>query len=187
MDNKEKSEVMSYDEKFLKTRSILITGEISEEASMRFAKQILTLENESKDPIYVFIDSPGGDVNAGYAIYDMIRFVDCEVFIVGMGLVASAAALILLSVDKDHRVGFANSEYLIHQPSSKMQGVASDINIHVKQIEKLKKKINEAIAEATGKAFEQVAQDTERDYWLDSAEAVEYGLISRIVNKRSEL
>ncbi|MGP1418269.1 MAG: ATP-dependent Clp protease proteolytic subunit [Sphaerochaetaceae bacterium] len=175
------------EDRFLKTRNIMICGEISEETSERVGKQLLVLEAESNEMVRVFIDSPGGDVNAGYAIFDMIRFVKCPVTIVGMGLVASAAALILLAVDKQMRVGFPDSSYLIHQPSSQMKGVATDISIHAEQLEKLREKINGEISRQTGKDIEQVRKDTDRDHWLDSLQAVEYGLISRIVRNRSEL
>lgn len=175
------------EDRFLKTRNIMICGEISEETSERVGKQLLVLEAESNEMVRVFIDSPGGDVNAGYAIFDMIRFVKCPVTIVGMGLVASAAALILLAVDKQMRVGFSDSSYLIHQPSSQMKGVATDISIHAEQLEKLREKINGEISRQTGKDIEQVRKDTDRDHWLDSLQAVEYGLISRIVRNRSEL
>lgn len=187
MEDEKKPVDASMDDKLIKTRSIMICGEISEEVSERVGKQLLILESQGSDPVRIFIDSPGGDVNAGYAIFDMIRFVDCPVTIIGMGLVASAAALILIAVDKEHRVGLPNSSYLIHQPSSKMKGVATDINIHAEQLEKLRKKINEEIAKQTGKDVGQVEKDTDRDHWLDSQQAMEYGLISRIVEKRSDL
>lgn len=177
----------SLDDKFLKTRNIMLCGEVCEEMSERVAKQLLLLESEGSGPVTVFIDSPGGDVNAGYAIFDMIRFVSCPVTIVGMGLVASAAALILLAVDKERRVGLPNSSYLIHQPSSQMRGVASDISIHAEQLEKLRAKIDAEIARQTGRSLEQVAKDTDRDHWLDSQEALSYGLISKIVSGRDEL
>jgi ATP-dependent Clp protease, protease subunit len=186
-DKDKKPEEPGLDDKFLKTRSIMLCGEVCEQMSERIAKQLLILESQSSEPVRIFIDSPGGDVNAGYAIFDMIRFVSCPVTIVGMGLVASAAALILLAVDKEHRVGLPNSSYLIHQPSSQMRGVATDINIHAEQLEKLRRKINEEIAAQTGKTVEQVAMDTDRDHWLSSDEAVEYGLISRTVKSRTDL
>lgn len=182
-----KAESTGLDEKLIKTRSIMICGEISEETSERVAKQLLILEAEGDGPVTVFLDSPGGDVNAGYAIFDMLRFVSCPVTMVGMGLVASAAALILLAADKEHRVGLPGSEYLIHQPSSQMRGVASDIEIHARQLEKLKEKINAEIAAQTGRSIEDVRRDTDRDCWMDSAQAVEYGLISKVVKNRSEL
>lgn len=182
-----KSEQPPLLDKMLKTRTILISGEINKELAERVVRQLLILEQESDDPIKVFIDSPGGDADAGYAIFDTIRFVTPEVTIVGIGLVASAGALILLAADREHRLAFPNSHYLIHQPLSGMRGVATEIEIHAREIEKMRHRINTLIAEETGKPFEQVEKDTDRDYWMGAAEAIEYGLVSRIVTHRSEL
>ena len=174
-------------EKILKTRPILLSGEINKESADKFIKDLLVLESESKDPVKVFINSPGGDVDAGFAIYDMVRFVSCPVIMVGMGLIASAASLILLAVPAERRVGLPNSSYLIHQPLSEMKGNATDIEIHALQLEKVKEKLNRIISEATGTALETVASDTDRDHWLDADQALAYGVISRIVKSREEL
>jgi ATP-dependent Clp protease protease subunit len=174
-------------DKFLKTRTILLSGEVNKPLAERVIRQLLLLEAESSDPIKVMIDSPGGDVNAGYAIFDMIRFVGAPVYTVGMGLVASAGALILLAAPKERRIGLPNSQYLIHQPLSGMRGVATEIEIHAKEMEKLRIKLNQLIADETGQKMEQVEKDTDRDYWLDAPEAVQYGLISRVAAKRADL
>lgn len=174
-------------EKFLKTRQILLSGEINKELAEKVVRQILVLEADNDNPIYIYIDSPGGDVHAGFAIFDMIRFVKCPVYLIGMGLIASAAALILLAVDKDHRLALPNSQYLIHQPMSGMKGVATDIEIHAQEMAKTRDKLNKIISDATGTPLEQVAKDTDRDYWLNSEEAKSYGLVSKIINTRKEL
>ena len=175
-------------EKFIKTRQIILSGEINKDLAEKIVRQLLVLEaDDAEKPVYIYIDSPGGDVDAGFAIFDIIRFVSCPVFLIGMGLIASAAALILLAVDKEHRLALPNSRYLIHQPSSGMRGVATDIEIHAKEMERTKAVLNKIISEQTGKSFEQVCADTNRDYWLNSSEAVEYGLVSKIVNSRKEL
>ncbi|MBQ1949087.1 MAG: ATP-dependent Clp protease proteolytic subunit [Treponema sp.] len=175
-------------EKFMKTRQIILSGEINKDLAEKIVRQLLVLESDdSQKTIYMYIDSPGGDVDAGFAIFDMIRFIKAPVVLVGMGLIASAAALILLAVDKKNRVALPNSRYLIHQPSSGMKGVATDIEIHAKEMEKTKAILNQIIADQTGKSVEQVAKDTERDYWLDAKEAIEYGLVSKIVTKREDL
>lgn len=174
-------------EKLLKTRSILLSGEINKDSADKLIKDLLVLESESNEPVKLYINSPGGDVDAGYAIYDMIRFVKCPVIIIGMGLVASAAALVLLAVPAERRVGLPNSSYLIHQPLSQMRGNATEIEIHALQLEKIKAKINKVISEATGRSLEQVAKDTDRDHWLNAQEALEYGLISKTVTSREEL
>ena len=187
IDAKQVQENMGQYDKLLRTRSLLLTGEINKEMADKLIKDLLVLEAESQEPVKLDINSPGGDVDSGFAIYDMIRFVSCPVTIIGMGLVASAAALVLLAVPLERRIGLPNSSYLIHQPLSEMKGNATDIEIHAMQLEKIKAKINRMIAEATGKSLEKVAHDTDRDYWLDADDAVKYGLISRIVTKRSVL
>ena len=178
-------EMMS--ERFLKTRTILLTGEVDKDLSEKVIRHLLLLESISTDPITILIDSPGGDVYAGFSIFDMIRFIKAPVHIVGMGLVASAAALILLAVPKERRHGLPNSSYLIHQPLSGIQGVATEIEIHARELEKTKERLNEIIAEATGQSMERVSRDTDRDYWMNAKEASTYGLIENIVNKREDL
>ncbi len=174
-------------EKLLKTRSILLSGEINKESADEIIKQLLVLEGESDDPIKLYINSPGGDVDAGYAIFDMVRFITAPVTMVGMGLVASAAVLVLLAVPAERRVALPNSTYLIHQPMSGMRGVATDIEIHAQYLERLRAKLDSLIASETGKSVEEVANDTDRDHWLTSDEALHYGLVSRIVTERSAL
>ena len=174
-------------EKFLKTRQIILSGEVCKELAEKIVKQLLILEADNDKPIYVYIDSPGGDVDAGFAIFDTIRFINAPVYTIGMGLVASAGALILLAAPKERRLGFPNSHYLIHQPSSGMKGVATDIEIHAAEIAKTKEKINKIIAEETGTSLDKVSKDTDRDYWLNAEESVSYGLISRVISKRSDL
>jgi ATP-dependent Clp protease protease subunit len=174
-------------EKLLKTRSILLSGEINKESADEIIKQLLVLEGESNEPIRLYINSPGGDVDAGYAIFDMVRFINAPVTMIGMGLVASAAVLVLLAVPSERRVALPNSTYLIHQPMSGMRGVATDIEIHAQYLERLRAKLDSLIAGETGKSVEEVANDTDRDHWLTSDEALSYGLVSRIVTERSAL
>jgi ATP-dependent Clp protease protease subunit len=174
--------------RMLKTRTILLTGEINKDTAEKTIRQLLLLENmNAEEPVRIFIDSPGGDADAGYAIFDMLRFVKCPVWNIGMGLVASAAALILLSSPRERRVGLPNSHYLIHQPLSGIRGVATDIEIHARELDKLREKINRLIADETGKPFDQVEKDTDRDYWMTGEEAVDYGLLSKVVKTRAEL
>ena len=181
------TEKQDNNETLLKTRSILISGEIDKKMAEKVVSQLLMLEAENDDPIKVFIDSPGGDVDSAYAIFDMIRFVKPKVIMIAMGLAASAGALILLAGEKENRFGFPNSHYLIHQPLSGIRGVATEIEIHAKEIEKTRQKINALIAKETGKSLAQVEKDTDRDYWLSAEEALDYGLISKIISNRSQL
>jgi ATP-dependent Clp protease protease subunit len=178
---------MALAQKLLKTRTILLSGTIDKDLAEKVIKQLLLLEAESDDPVKVFIDSPGGDADAGYAIFDMLRFVKPDVITVGMGTVASAASLVLLAAKKKNRLSLPNAHFLIHQPLSGMRGVATEIEIHAKELEKLRKKINILIAEETGRKVEQVSDDTDRDYWLSAEEAQEYGLVDKIISGRKEL
>jgi len=173
--------------KMLKTRTILLSGGIRKGLAEKTIRQLLLMEAMGDEPVRIFIDSPGGDADAGYAIFDMIRFIKPPVWTIGMGLVASAAAIIQLAAPKERRLGLPNSHYLIHQPLSGIRGVATDIEIHAKELEKLREKINHLIADETGHPFDQVEKDTDRDYWMDAQEAVNYGLISRIATSRDEI
>lgn len=174
-------------ERMMETRTILLSGEINKELAERVIRQLILLESKSDEPIKVLIDSPGGDADAGYAIYDMMRFIKPDVYNIGMGLVASAAAIILLASPKEQRIALPNSHYLIHQPLSGIRGVATEIEIHAKELEKLRAKINKLISDETGRAIEKVEKETDRDYWLSAEDAQEYGLVSRIVKTRAEL
>ena len=173
--------------KMLKTRTILLSGEINKDLAEKTIRQLLLLEDRGDNPIRIFIDSPGGDADAGYAIFDMIRFVKPEVWTIGMGLVASAAAIIQLASPKERRVGLPNSHYLIHQPLSGIRGVATDIEIHARELDKLRAKINRLISEETGLPSDQVEKDTDRDYWMTADEAMGYGLISRVIQRQNEI
>jgi ATP-dependent Clp protease, protease subunit len=175
-------------QKMLKSRNILLSGEINKMLAEKVIRQLILLEEESAtEPVRVFIDSPGGDADAGYAIFDMMRFVKPQIIMIGMGLVASAAAIIILAAPRERRIGLPNSHYLIHQPMSGTRGVATEIEIHAKELEKLRHKINRLVSDETGQPLEKVEKDTDRDYWMTSEEAVAYGLLSRIVRTRDEL
>ncbi|MEA1912048.1 MAG: ATP-dependent Clp protease proteolytic subunit, partial [Spirochaetota bacterium] len=174
-------------EKMMDTRTIILSGEVDKDLAEKIVTQLLLLETAGDEPIKIFIDSQGGDADAGYAIFDMIRFVKPDVYTIGMGLVASAGALILLAAKKEHRLGFSNSHYLIHQPLSGIRGVATEIEIHAKELEKLRIKINHMISEETGQDITKVEKDTDRDFWMNAEESIEYGLISKIIRKREDL
>src|SRR5574344_1196952 len=186
-EKKTKSVDPSLSDKLLKTRCVMISGEINKDLSDDFAQRMLVLDSESQDPITVYINSPGGDVDSGFAIYDMIRFVRSEVTVVGMGLVASAAALIYLSVPKERRVAFPNSTYLIHQPLSQLKGTAIEIDIYAKKPGEWRIKLDKVIADAVGKSVEDVSKDTERDHWLSAEEAEAYGIVGRIITNKCDL
>ena len=173
--------------KFLKTRQIILSGEINKELAEKIIRQLLVLEADSSDPIRLYIDSPGGDADAGFSIFDMIRFISAPVYTIGIGLVASAAAIVLLASPKERRFAFPNSRYLIHQPLSGIRGVATEIEIHAQELEKMRVKINELISQESGNPVDKVQSDTDRDFWMNSEEAKEYGLVNSVITKRSEM
>ncbi len=173
--------------KFLKTRQIILSGEINKELAEKIIRQLLVLEADSSDPIRLYIDSPGGDADAGFSIFDMIRFINAPVYTIGIGLVASAAAIVLLASPKERRFAFPNSRYLIHQPLSGIRGVATEIEIHAQELEKMRVKINELISQESGNPVDKVQADTDRDFWMNSEEAKEYGLVNAVITKRSEM
>ncbi len=173
--------------KMLKTRSVLISGPIDKELADKVIKQLLMLDQESQEEIKVYIDSPGGDSDAGFAIFDMIRFLDSPVRTISIGLTASAGSLILLAAEKGMRCALPNARILIHQPSSGFTGSAADVAIQAREILKLRERLNQLIAEETGQSYEKVAEDTDRDFWMSAEEAKEYGLVDKIIKKKSEL
>lgn len=172
---------------FLKTRTVLLTGEINKNLAERVVRQVLLLEQESDEPIKVFIDSPGGDADAGFAILDMMRFVRPPIKMIGMGLVASAGAIVLLAAPREQRFALPNSRYLIHQPMAGFRGVGTEIEIHAKEIDLMRRKMNELISQETGKPVAEVEQDTDRDYWMGADEALAYGLVGRIIRSQDDL
>jgi ATP-dependent Clp protease protease subunit len=174
--------------RLLETRTVLVCGPVTDDMSREVMAQLLVLDAQSgTKPIRVFINSPGGAVDAGYAIYDVMRFVKAPVQSICAGLAASAATVILLGAPKEHRYSLPNTRYLIHQPSTGIQGQASDVVIGAQEILKLRQKVNELLAAETGRPVEKIAEDTRRDYWMSAEEAREYGLISKIVAGTGEL
>ncbi len=172
---------------FLKTRTVLLTGEINKTLAERVVRQVLLLEQESDEPIKVFIDSPGGDADAGFAILDMMRFVRPPIKMIGMGLVASAGAIVLLAAPREQRFALPNSRYLIHQPMAGFRGVGTEIEIHAKEIDLMRRKMNDLISQETGKPVAEVEQDTDRDYWMGAEEALAYGLVGGIIHSQNDL
>ncbi|AWG43109.1 ATP-dependent Clp protease proteolytic subunit [Candidatus Borreliella tachyglossi] len=171
----------------LKSRAIVITGEINKNTSRLFQEKILFLEaSDYKKPIFVYIDSEGGDIDAGFAIFNMIRFVKPKVFTIGVGLVASAGALIFLAADCKNRFSLPHARYLLHQPLSGFKGVATDIEIYTNELNKLKRELNEIISKETGQELSKIEKDTDRDFWLSSEAAMKYGLVFKIVETRFE-
>jgi len=175
-------------DRLLEYRTILLSEPISAELAEDITGKLLVLDAEDpKAPIDIYINSPGGSVDAGFAIYDMMRFITAPVRCICTGLTASAAVVILLAAPKKNRLSLPNARILIHQPSGGASGSVADIQIEAKEILKIRQHINSLIAEETGQPLEKVEQDTRRNYWLSAEESLEYGLISRVITTRKEL
>ena len=185
------TELLNYgrEGRLLENRSIFISEPVTSNTANKVVGDLLILDSMSSDPIHVYVNSPGGEVNSGFAIYDTIRFVQSPVKIVNCGLCASIATIINVAVDKNERVSLPNSRFLIHQPliSGHVQGSVSEIEITAAQIMKTREKINKVLADACGQELSRLEVDTQRDYWMSAEEALEYGLIGKIVTSKSEL
>jgi ATP-dependent Clp protease protease subunit len=175
------------DERLLKTRTILVYGEINQKLAKAVSERLLVLSAESKKDIRIFINSQGGHVESGDTIFDMIRFCKAPIKIVGTGWVASAATMIYLAVPLKNRFCLPNTRFLIHQPLGGMMGTAVDLAIEAKEIVRMKKRLNEIISKQTGQKMEKVEKDTERNYWMNAEEAREYGIVGTIIKSESEI
>jgi len=171
----------------LKHRTLTLFGEVNQDVSRRLAERLLALAFESDDPITLYISSPGGHVESGDSIFDIIRYIKPTVRTVGTGWVGSIATHIYLAPEKEHRFCLPNTRFLIHQPAGGFGGDASDIEIHAREIVKTRERINGIIAQQTGQPLERVTEDTDRDYWMSAEESVEYGLVGRIINSIDEV
>ncbi|QQP90906.1 ATP-dependent Clp protease proteolytic subunit [Skermanella sp. TT6] len=170
-----------------KSRTVMIFGEINQKVAESTCAQLLALAVENDDPIRIIINSPGGHVESGDSIHDMIRFITPQVKMIGTGWVASAGAHIYLAAKKENRLCLPNTRFLIHQPLGGAGGRATDIAIEAKEIIKMRRRINEIIARETGQPLEQVEKDTDRNYWMSAEEAKDYGIVSRIVQGAREI
>ncbi len=170
-----------------KNRTLTIFGEINKDVAQRTAEKLLALSFESDYPITIYIGSPGGHVESGDTIYDMIRFIQPQVRTVGTGWVGSIATHIYLAPEKENRFALPNTRFLIHQPAGGFGGDASDIEIQAREIVKTRERINHTIAQQTGQSIDRVNVDTDRDYWMSVEESVEYGLVGTVINSVSEL
>ncbi|RUO77172.1 ATP-dependent Clp endopeptidase proteolytic subunit ClpP [Idiomarina seosinensis] len=179
----------SYDiySRLLKERVIFCCGQVEDHMANLIVAQLLFLESDNPDKdIYLYINSPGGVVTAGMAIYDTMRFIKPDVSTVCMGQAASMGAFLLAGGTKGKRYCLPNSRVMIHQPLGGFQGQASDFEIHAKQILDLKERLNRMLAENTGQDYDKVARDTDRDHFLAAEEAIKYGLVDGVLNKRGE-
>ena len=170
-----------------KSRYVLVFGEVDDEVAQAACRRLLALAQESDAPITVLISSPGGHVESGDAIHDVIRFVHAPVTTVGTGWVASAGAHIFLAPPKERRVCLPNTRFMIHQPAGGAGGQATDIAIQAKEIIRMRERIAKVIAKQTGKPLATVLLDIERDYWMNADEAIAYGIASRVIERQADL
>ncbi|TPQ48876.1 ATP-dependent Clp protease proteolytic subunit [Prosthecomicrobium hirschii] len=175
------------DKHLFEARNVLITGTITQELARDVTARLLALSHVSKEPINVIVCSPGGHVESGDMIHDMIRFVSAPVRMIGVGWVASAGALIYISVPKERRFCLPNTRFLLHQPSGGAGGPATDIEIQAREIIKMRDRLNGMFSVATGQTLQKVEKDTDRDYWMGPEEAIAYGLVNKVINNVADL
>ena len=186
-EEKEKQQGGDLIAKLLKTRTVMVTDEVTKKMAQQIMTQLLLLEAENNDDIKMYINSPGGDADAGFAIFDMMRFVKPKVKAICAGVAASAAVIILLGAKKENRFSLPNARVLIHQPSTGIHGTAADIQIEATEILKCREKINRLISVETGQAMEKVESDTKRNFWMSAEEALKYGLVRKIIQNSDDL
>jgi ATP-dependent Clp protease protease subunit len=174
-------------ERLLKARTIIISGEITQRLAASVMGQLLAMSADSSDPITIYVNSQGGHVEAGDTVHDVIRFIKPKVRMVGTGWVASAGALIYVATPREQRYCLPNTRFLLHQPAGGAGGTASDIEIEAKEILRMSDRLNRIFARETGQPLERIEEDTHRNFWLDAAAAVRYGLVGRIVERVTEL
>lgn len=189
---KEESEsFLSYskivEDRMFSTRNVIITGEINDRLAHRVVSQLLAMADAGNDPINLFISSPGGHVESGDMVHDVIKFIPPIVRIIGSGWVASAGALIFVGAPIEHRFCLPNTRFLLHQPSGGVGGKADDIAIQAEQLKIMRERFDNLFSVATGQTPERIREDTQRDFWLDTDQAISYGLLGRVIKSVSEL
>lgn len=175
------------EEKAFKSRTVFLFGTISDSTAADTARRLVALAADSAEPIQMLVSSPGGHLESGDAIHDIVRFIDVPVFMIGTGWVGSAATHAYLAVPRERRLCLPQTRFLIHQPSGGAGGMASDIAIQARELVKARERIAAVIARETGRSLAEVLADIERDRWMSAEEAVDYGLVSRIIERRSDL
>ncbi|PPE69713.1 ATP-dependent Clp protease proteolytic subunit [Caldimonas thermodepolymerans] len=175
------------EEKAFKARTVLLFGPITDSVAQDIVRRLIALSAESDAPIDMLVSSPGGHLESGDSIHDVVRFISAPVNMIGTGWVGSAATHVYLSVPRERRFCLPNTRFLIHQPSGGAGGQATDIAIQAKEIIKARERVARTIARETGQPFERVMADIERDRWMSPEEALDYGLVGRIIEKQSDL
>ena len=174
-------------DRLLETRTITIFGEINMKLAQEVTEKLMLLAADSDDDIKIFINSPGGHVESGDTIFDMIRFVKPTVKVIGTGWVASAGALIYAAADRENRFSLPNTRFLLHQPMGGVRGQAQDIKIEAEEIIKMRERLNRIFSEQTGQSLEKVSKDTDRNFWMGAQQAIDYGLVGKIVHSIDDI
>ncbi|WP_299360617.1 ATP-dependent Clp protease proteolytic subunit [uncultured Paracoccus sp.] len=175
------------DKLYFRSRTVIVAGTINDKLAQRTVSHLLALAEDSDKPINVLISSPGGHVESGDMIHDVIRFIRPPVRTIGSGWVASAGALIFVGAKRENRFCLPNTRFLIHQPSGGIGGTSSDMMIQAEQLRLMRDRLNQIFADATGQSIDRVAADTERDFWLNTQEAIDYGLLSKVIRSADDL
>ena len=175
------------DEHLFAARTVFLFGEIDMALARRVSSELFALASVSSAPIRIVLNSPGGHVEAGDTMHDVIRFIEPEVRILGTGWVASAGALVYAAAERRNRFALPNTRFLLHQPLGGVGGPASDIEIEARQITQMRERLNRLFASATGQSLTKLEKDTDRNHWMSAAEALEYGLVGRIVERHDEM
>ncbi|WBU63839.1 ATP-dependent Clp protease proteolytic subunit [Paracoccus aerodenitrificans] len=172
---------------YFKSRNVIVAGAINDKLAQRTVAHLLALAEESDDPITMLISSPGGHVESGDMIHDMIKFIRPTVRCIGSGWVASAGALIFVGAARENRFCLPNTRFLLHQPSGGIGGTSSDMMIQAEQVRLMRERLNQIFADATGQTLERIEKDTQRDFWLNTQEALDYGLLGKVIRSVDEL
>lgn len=184
---KEKSSSEQIQKVLFEARKIFITGEINQDVARDVCARLMAMAHVSDDPITVIVSSPGGHVESGDMIHDTIKFIKPEVKMLGTGWVASAGALIYVAADKENRFALPNTRFLLHQPSGGVRGDATNIDIAAQEIVKMRARLNKIFADATGQSLKKVAADVDRDFWLECKDALDYGIVGKIISNAADM
>lgn len=174
-------------ERLLRSRTILLAGQVDQELAERVVGQLMVLDADSNDPIRMLITSQGGHVDSGFAIHDVMRYVKSDVYSIGAGWVASIAVPILFGAKKEHRFSLPHTRFLLHQPSGGAGGQLQDIRIEAQEMMKIRERLNQLIADETGQSVEKIRKDSDRNFWMNAEEAREYGIIHKVISSPADL
>jgi len=170
-----------------KSRTVLVTGEVDDRLARVVCERLLAMAGENDDPITVIVSSPGGHVESGDMIHDMIKFIKPRVRVLGTGWVASAGALIYVAADLKDRYCLPNTRFLLHEPRGGVRGSATEIDIQAREVLRMRERLNRIFSEATGQPLERIVKDTNRDYWMNAEEAKDYGVVGKIIRSATEI